>query len=195
MAPNGVAIFYRDRFRGEDRPVQFAWGTDPRSIEEAWNSALENLSARDADELRREGYFAALVCLEPLVEEDLEPRGFIDSCLRQVEIEVIPSECTSQAGNELVTETWLDVRLATDRVRVPLASHRPALPEFAADYLDCRDEGDVELPLYFVLQERTATHAIYSVQEWEKSHTAKRGQMAPSNRHLQGQFQKSRRQA
>jgi hypothetical protein len=85
--------------------------------------------------------------------------------------------------------------LVTDRVRVPLAAHKAAIPEFAADYLDCRDEGDVELPLYFVLEERTPTHAIYSVQEWEKPQSVGRGQMAPSSRSIQSESRQTRKQA
>jgi hypothetical protein len=184
MQPDGVAIFYRDNLRGEEVPIQFIWGTDARSIEQAWHEAMEKLSARDADELRREGYSARLVSLTPILEEDIGQRGFMESCLRQVEVDVEGGDCTSHAGNEFVTETLLEARLTTDTIRVPLSENEPALPEFSADYRDCLDGGDVELPLYFILKDRTPTHAVYSVQEWEKPAPPSRGKMAPSSRSL-----------
>lgn len=184
MEPQGVAIFYRDNLRGEEEPVHFTWGTDPASIERAWQGAMQILSARDPEELRREGYCARLVSLLPLTEDDLDQRDFVETCLRLVEVDVEGGDCTSHAGNELVTETLLEAKLADQTVRVPLPPHKPALPEFSADYLDSREAGDIELPLYFVLQERTPTHAIYSVQVWDKPAARSRGKLAPSGRTL-----------
>jgi hypothetical protein len=183
MSPNGVAVFYRDHLLG-DQPVHFEWGTDPQSIERAWNATLEIASASDPEELRQEGYFASLVCVSPLTEVDLGLSSFVDSCLRMVEIDVAKGECTSHAGNEWVTETLLEAKLASDRIRVPLAADKAAMPEFSAEYLDCLDEGDVEMSLFFALVERTSTHAIYSVQELDSMRIMSRGKMAPSSRRL-----------
>ena len=192
MTPNGVAIFYRDSIFG-DQPVHFEWGTDSTSIDRAWNAAMQSLSAKQRDELRREGYFASLVSLMPLTEEEIGPRGFVEECLRLVAVEVVKGECTSHAGNDWSSETILEAKLASDVIRVPMAPHQPALPEFSADYLESHDEGDVELPLYFVLQGRTSTHAIYSVQLWESQPPATRGKMAPSRRRLFSERQQIRK--
>ncbi len=183
MSPDGVAIFLRDH-QGEEQPVEFTWGTDAASIERVWDAAVKKLSAKDADELRREGYYARLVSLTALASEDIGQPDFIETCLRQVEVLVDRGDCTSHAGNETVTQSFLEAILASDRILVPLPAHAPALPEFAADYLDCLDAGDVELPLYFVLQERTPTHAIYAVQEWEPPRP-RLGKMAPSRQGLE----------
>lgn len=184
MSPDGVAVFYRNPLSGEDQPVEFVWGTDATSIRRAWEEAVEKLSAEDAEELRRDGYYARLVSLEPLMEDDLGLGGFIQSSLRCIEISVTPAESTSNSGNEKVTQNFAEATLKSNTVRVPLEPHEPALPEFTADYLDCRDEGDIEMALHFVLKDRTSSHAIYFVQECDSQHLLIRGKMAKSNSKL-----------
>jgi hypothetical protein len=185
MHSDGVAIFFRDDESGEERPVEFVWGTGAESLAEAWNGAVAKLSARDSAELRSDGFYARFVSLAPLPGDEIDESEFIESCLRHVDVKIEKAECTSHAGNQMVTEVLLEARLSSDTIRVPITRDQPALPEFTANYVEELDEGVVELEVSFTLQSRTASHAIYRVEDLDNQALPfTKGRMAPSSRTL-----------
>lgn len=169
MTPHGVAIFRKD-FRGSEEPICFVWDTDLASIERAWKEAVEMLSATDAEELRRDGCFARLVSLNPLMERELGQSYLADDCAKLIEIEL---------------ESGTNVVLKSHEVRVPVDSTKIALPEFPVYVWDFfEDENvEVELNLLFILKERTSSHAVYEVRDFANTGQPQvKGAMTPSSR-------------